>query len=38
MDIGNELRVIEVEEIDLDVSLPTVDEPEETGLPARKDT
>jgi hypothetical protein len=37
MDIGSELRVIEVEEIDLDVSIPTVDEPEEVALPARED-
>jgi hypothetical protein len=37
MDIGNELRVIEVEELDLDVALPTIDEPEEVALPARED-
>lgn len=27
MDIGSELRIIEVEEIDLDISLPVVEEP-----------
>jgi hypothetical protein len=31
MDIGSELRVIEVEEIDLDVSLPAVEASDEAA-------